>query len=272
MRGYSPQNTAAGATLMFIVWGTYVRKKKLGRVTDFCRGCGDARPLVVHEHRQCSHVYWIPLGRGTVIGHTGTCEACRREVDVDPDEYHGFSQERAATVEALCDQTNPSLPEQIAARLDALDRLAAGVASREERMRFIGEAVTDVISAYEKRASQAQFDAWACLGLLAMAVTPIVAYVVLDSYRFSDAVLLYAAAAGFLAPTLIVVALVMTDGRRFFRRRIQPELVRLLVPLQPTSEELEQVREALRRQKLKIARRIDPVGLSALVKQQRAAR
>ena len=61
---------------MFVVWGTKIKRKKVGRVADFCPMC---RGLSVFELRrvgEASHVYYISFGQGTLLGYDITCETC----------------------------------------------------------------------------------------------------------------------------------------------------------------------------------------------------
>lgn len=81
---------------MFIIWGTKTRKEKLGTVADFCPACHSVRAFTVTKYFRVSHIYFIPLGRGTRKATLRQCWECGSEYHCEEEDYDEFLSEEAA--------------------------------------------------------------------------------------------------------------------------------------------------------------------------------
>ncbi len=250
---------------MLIVWGWRDRKKRLGRVAEFCPKCDDARPFVVREHRQQFHVYFLPVNRGTHQGHFGTCQKCGHLESVGPADYAGYSRRRRATIEELVDETHPDLPEKIAAHLDARDRAIAGEAEPHERLAMIRQAFKAPASEVERRCEKAHFDRWSGLAFLGLLLAPVVVFIVLASmgWRDDEAAIGCLAAAGVMLGVLVF--LLATDSGRYARRRAKRAIAPAIAPFAPSVEELQAVLDNLKGQGFTLGRKLDAQRLHHLI-------
>ncbi|NBC11221.1 MAG: hypothetical protein GVY24_05715 [Planctomycetes bacterium] len=247
---------------MFIIWGTRIRRKPSGRVAAFCEPCDDIRAHRVTEVREVSHLYFIPLGRGSLVGHEGRCEGCRASVALDGEAFAAFVTEPDAPLDDLIARTNPDLPEELERWRDLQARVVEGDISEEERLGLLVNKVTDFADAVQARAAQMHIDGWSALAFLGGVALSIVACGwVAASIKDDQAQVigfLVAALASF-APTLYFL---ITDVRRFTRRKVIPPLADTLAPLCPSREDLAAALAQVRQTGLKIGKhvKLDPLA------------
>ncbi len=101
---------------MFIVWGTKHKTREPGIVGDRCPTCRSVQPMVVTDHYEAGHIYWISLTQGTYKGSTMRCRSCGGEFHCDKNDYTGFLPPVAAqqvSVDELLQGTNPALLESV---------------------------------------------------------------------------------------------------------------------------------------------------------------
>ena len=79
---------------MLIVWGETDSERQRGAVADRCSTCGDVAVLRVHDIYRKSHIYYIPLGSGRLIGTVLTCGNCGGKTLCNPEAYAQFLPEK----------------------------------------------------------------------------------------------------------------------------------------------------------------------------------
>ena len=251
---------------MYIIWGTKITRKRLGRIADYCPFCDDARACDVREVSSVGHLYYIPLGRRRVIGWESRCRRCKEPLAIS-NEGPGprpIKVRRHTTLEELVDQTHPALVDSMAERLDRREALAAGTLDPAGRVRLMIEPLLAVATPIEVRGSQMNFDVWSALSLLLWLVLPFVAWVLVElaTGGATDVQVGVAIAVGFGLAAVTTIILIATDLRRFVRRRYRRFLVKGLAPLDPEEDELQQLVDHLGRHGLdKASKALRPARL-----------
>jgi hypothetical protein len=241
---------------MFIVWGTKIVRRNLGRTADFCRLCRDFQPSRVVEVGSVGHLYYIPLGRRTPHGLEQTCESCGLLRSIQPSEsYPAVVRDRHADVEGLLFETNPNARQIWADRLAVEDRIRGNRLAPEERLPALIESFLLANTLLANRTTGMQFDrasGFGCFGTIAAFVlTIVVAESLFKASNESKMIAAFSIAGALALCTLILLA---TDGRRYARRVILPVLVRAIRPIRPTAEEIAAVLEVLRSNGVKLGK------------------
>jgi len=253
---------------MFIVWGTKVVRKKLGRVADYCPSCCDASPFVLREVRRVSHVYYIPMGRGEVVAHEIVCETCKMDLLVPISRYRSVLNQRDAVMDDLVRETNPGLYDEMVERLGRLERVEGGAATAEERREALIEPFAAVAPKAEARARSAHIDWPTGLSLLTVMFLPwgfVVA--AFDRPGGTNDFLLGVGIALAVASLFSLFYFAATGVSRYIRRDLVPTLVRNLRPLSPTLDELEGIVAEMKAHKLVLGKKLDPGRLHELISQ-----
>jgi hypothetical protein len=242
---------------MFIIYGTKVRQRRLGRRPDFCRICRKIRPFRVEQIESVSHLYYIPLGSGKIHGHIKSCEDCGVAFDADVDDAMQCSRVRGSDLAELIASTNPQVAKECSERLELEQKVKSRKLTAAERESLILEPFVLLNPALQHRASQVYFDRVSTLALLATIVLPLgvlgagkaVSHVSDDSLST-----IALALAGFLA--LFTIGALVTDKSRFCRRTILPNLARALFPLDPSFDEIDQALAKLKTMGWAVGKRI----------------
>ena len=212
---------------MFIVWGTKVVRKKIGRRAEFCRLC----------RRTSDRSGWWPSrasatsitsrsGVGRRIAIEETCEVCGLTVQGAFAGYPLVTGDRHADIETLIFDTNPEIRRGLADRLSFEARVRSNQLSPAEREDVLQDSFNVANLMLEGRPSMA-FDLASGLGCLGtIAASMAVAYVALDLLRTSvdTAEGATLAVGGVLA--VVTLILLVTGGGRHARRTILPPLAR----------------------------------------------
>lgn len=104
---------------MFILHGTTTQTAELGRVGEYCPLCEQPCQFIVSEIRTVSHVYFLPVGKGTAGPAMKKCTRCSSVSFCDPLAYPLLLPERVArtsTPGELLEQTNPDLAAAVERR------------------------------------------------------------------------------------------------------------------------------------------------------------
>ena len=240
-----------------IVWGTYVRRQRLGRVADFCKICRDMTAFRLTRVKQIGHLYFVPLSFGKTIGHFRRCEECGVPYDAHPAEYESVQRSRTGDIVELATATHPQLGEKYAARFELEDRVMSGRLTAEERRALILEPLVLLDPLVETRCANSHID-------IRTAITAVISIAL-----FSTMILWADASTGemreWLFPaawTIGGVVLLLTmltwagDVRRYIRREIHPKLIRALRSLNPSQAELSEVLGRLKASKVKSGRKV----------------
>ena len=257
-----------------IIWGTKHIRLRQGRVADFCPMCRDVRAFCVVRTNSVSHLYFVPLGRGSTIAVTAECETCGHEMERDPTVYRALAPKRSKDdVGALVKQTFPDLAQAYAERLELeaeLRKSSEGIPAsvREELLR---EALVNVSGPVEQIYSRTNLD-WrfgsSLLGALAlpMVMTSLAASVSSDA-NVSGAV---GMAAGLVACAGLVLAVYFAataNGRRL-RSTVLPRLLTALRPLRPRESELDELLKRFKASGLKLGKKLRAREIAAAIDPQ----
>ena len=83
---------------MIIIWGTKSRQERLGTVADRCPACRDVQAFTVTNYFQVGHIYYIPLGRGSLVATVRECWECRSQYHCEEEDYVEFLESVARKV------------------------------------------------------------------------------------------------------------------------------------------------------------------------------
>ena len=217
---------------MFIVFGEKKATRRMGFVADRCPSCEGIQQVRILRLGMAPHIFWLPLGRGRLIGYYGVCQTCGSEFDADPTNYASLANKSTDSLAELVQETNP--------KLDPLNRDAAEAFDRFRRVRDPLLRANQVL--IERGAKGTRFDRTSGLALLASVVVPIVLFTVdLTFLSYSLQQLVGVAAIWIFALGLIgSFVLVAKEPRRYFRRHLEPEIAKQLIMVNPREDELDE--------------------------------
>lgn len=242
---------------MFIVWGTYVRRKRLGRVADFCQICRGMTAFRLIRVKEIGHLYFIPLSFGKTIGHFRTCEECDVQYNADPAEYQSVQRSRGGDIVDLAEATHPQLGEKYAERFELEDRITTGRLTADERRALIAEPLLLLDPLVVKRCGDVNVDTRTGL-TMAFAIAVFVGLLVWASFSSGDMrhmLFMSSWAAGGVGLILSIYSWA-GDIRRYIRREIHPKLIRALRSLNPSQAELADVLDRLKASKVKSGKKL----------------
>ena len=101
---------------MFVVWGTKSRQEEGGVIGDWCDVCHAPNFHRLIHFYKVSHIYYIPLGRGTYVGTNRQCAQCGTTNSCNMNAYPRAMTHQEAygrSIEEVLAATNPFLLEQI---------------------------------------------------------------------------------------------------------------------------------------------------------------
>jgi hypothetical protein len=238
---------------MFIVWGRKIKRRTAGYVADYCPVCRAKRVFELQEVRSASHVYYVSLSRGQLVGHERRCAECGTSFKANPAGYASVSKVRAA-IEELQRQTHPGLDAASKDQVALDERIRRQRLTPAERHNLIRAPFIFLSPQVERRFAATHIDAGVAVALLAAIALLLLAAPVGKLFLPDSPEILFLV---FLALGIgLVVWQVIASGSRFMKREIVPVLAKSLQPLQPTREEIELVLGELRKVKHKIGRKL----------------
>jgi hypothetical protein len=258
---------------VFIVWGTKIKRRKLGRVADFCPICRKTRAHTLRRIGGAGHVYYISFGQGKLLGHEVECETCHMHHEADIRDYATVSQDPIADVDGLLTETFPNFQEFYATRLAIEQRIAAGTLQGADRTDMLREPFFRLDSMLELNRAEPESSplgkkvGWItllvgmafCLAAFLRPSTPS------DFYRSLLAALLILLGVGIVA-SLVLLA---TRHPWYMSNRLRPQLLRALLPLAPTLPELEETLDFCKQSGLRIGKKIRPQKLQSWLEEAR---
>ncbi len=238
---------------MFIVFGEKKATRKMGFVAEHCPSCQATRQVRILRLGMAPHVFWIPLGKGRLIGYYGVCQECGREFDADPTNYVSLTRKPAETLTEQLQATNP--------KMDPNNRDAVEAFERFRRVR--DPMLRANQSLMERGARGTRFDRVSGLALLASIVIPIIMFTVdLTFLPYPVQELIGVAAIwAFILGLIVSFVLFAREPRRFFRRELEPEIVKELVMINPRPDELDDYLGRLKQYEYKVSEHISPSRL-----------
>jgi hypothetical protein len=247
---------------MLIIHGTRRTKTRLGLVAELCPRCHDIKPAVVTRVEQCHHVYFMPVGSKKLVGFEVQCGACRNNLIVKDAAYAGFSKEDPGDIGLLVETTNPGVVDRLAQRIDMEERLANGTATRADRVTVITEAIAAAGGPVQAKLHNVlPSTGLSLMGTLVFGI----AWAVLASARRPEPISLYAAGAATLLSLAVFIVTAATGKGRLIRKHVLPALAAELAPLSPSRTELTESLNGSKKNKLALARLLEPEVLEAAV-------
>ncbi len=257
-----------------LIFGQRTVRKKLGHVAEYCPFCDDLKPAAATRLRRVAHFYFLPLGRGNEGGTVVLCVSCNSPLLPTTQTYPGRSL-HSGDLDALVHETNPALPDWYASRLALEDLLLDAEATSHERLGYLHRVVNEVAPAIDARTRRTHVDRVAgigCVGAILMAscVPTLILSIVLGAQGPSgqahrpvaDVVIWVCMSLAALLGVYTAYRLV-TDARRFVRRRVMAALVPRLALVQPTDTELADAHTLARAVSVKASRYLRPRRLRA---------
>ena len=243
---------------MFIVWGTKVVNKYRGRRAEYCPLCRDVQPFRRTQIETVGHLYYIPLGTRKLVGLFDSCETCTLSRQVSTDDGGELVRSRRLDLESLVDQTHPTVRQRFASSLNLPERLRTRQAGPPERQRAVIDTLILADILVGARTGAVRFDRSTGLAFVGAIVAPIL--VIALGQRLGPAYGEQVGIAAIIAASLCVsfmIYLIATDGKRHTRRVLQPIIVKALAPLDPSVEELQEVIDGLKNNKMKIGKYLE---------------
>jgi hypothetical protein len=231
---------------VFLIWGEQNTEKKLGYVAEYCATCRDVRTVKLLRVGRTSHIYYLPLGQGRLLGYDGVCRKCELRFGVEITDYPALEEDKNAELIPLVQKTNPKL---LAGNDEALSAWQRMNEVREPFVRYNQNLL-------QRFAGGNRYDGPAMLALAGSFVVP-VCFAMLASM-----LALPKSADGWIGLTFIGLffgglywtsRLTRSAPRRFFRARLEESLLTDLRALHPRRDELEACLAALREHEYPIA-------------------
>jgi hypothetical protein len=242
-----------------LVHGTKQKERPLGWVADFCPICRVPRACRLFRIGMASHLYFVTIGDGRLVGFTIECSDCKTRRGTDDSQYANIAKHETKDLAALIAETMPDMPERLGFRLDlektlrdAPDKIASST-----RRELLAEPFTVLNPEFEKRFAESEFDRPAtigCMGTLVLLVLAIVIPIYTPQVHQQKALLVLFSLFG--AGTIYTsVQLLLVPGRAM-RGEILPKLSRALTPLNPTREELQAMIVRCKERGMEIGKRL----------------
>ena len=235
---------------MFIVWGRRVNRKKIGYVADFCPMCREPQAFLLRSISAYRHVYYIPTTSSESLGFERICQGCKLALQGAP-KYYKASSKKPVNVEDIVRTSFPTLREHYADRLRIEDALRKDPFALSNDLRYaLVEQPFKILSPLVllRRTSLDWVVAAALVAgfsLLFLAPTHI------DTLHIDNQEAVFGVMGG--AGLILFVGSMVTEPRRYIKRKIVPRIANTLAPVRPTEAEINAVRGRMRGAKQKIA-------------------
>lgn len=225
---------------MFIFWGRKLVKRKLGYVADFCPICRTQKQFELLRVGSASHVYYISMGEGTLVGHERSCQECGTAFATDPTTYASISKILVPLPE-LEKRTFPNYCDVMKERLELEKMVQTNPAllSPEDRHALIRSPFLLLSPKVENRYASTHIDkeiGLSIAGAICLMVfgSSLVRTLAPDMAELSVLIFI-------VLGVVLVVWQIVISGRRFLKRQIVPSLAKTLDPLRPTEHEIKTV-------------------------------
>ena len=247
---------------MFIVSGEKRAKRRMGFVADRCPSCESIQQVKIHRVGMAPHIFWLPLGKGRLIGYYGVCQECGSEFDVDPTDYVSLAKKSVGSMTDLLQVTNPKLDPKNRGAVEAFERF------RRVRDPLLG--ANQLLM--ERSARGTRFDRASGLALLASVVVPITMFTIdLTFLSYSMQQLIGVAAIWIFIIGLIgSFVLVAQEPRRFFRRELEPGIAKELIMVNPRADELDRYLKLIKQYEYRVSEHVSTARLLQQIQLQQS--
>jgi len=250
---------------MFIVWGTKIKRRRIGRVADFCSVCHAFRAFHLVRVGAAGHVYHLSFGSGQLVGHEIVCESCETPAETRFERFAGVSSDQALPLDVLIRETQPDLAERCAERRELEMRVGAGQASEAERRELLMEPFMLVNPMLEQQQATNALSRNGRRAAAVMLLLLVGLMVVMGLPGSGEGREQVGAAVGiaFMISFVVFLGFWATSMRSFVRTEVEPRIVRALDPFKPEPEELAGILEHLKAGGLVSGRRLKSERLRA---------
>ncbi|MFT5049776.1 MAG: hypothetical protein ACI8QZ_001169 [Chlamydiales bacterium] len=250
---------------MFIVWGTKIKRKPVGRVADYCMVCHAQRAFRLVRVGAAGHVYYLSFGAGKLAGHEAVCESCKTSVATEFERYCAVSTDRNLPLDVLVRETQPELERRSSERRTRELRVGSGDATAVERRDMLMEPFLLVNSMIEQQQSNNALSKNGRRAATVMLLLLVALMVVMGSAGSEESQEQMGAAVGLALVLSFIVFLGFwaTSMRSFIRTEAEPRIVRALTPFKPAPEELASILQHLKAGGLASGRRLKAERLRA---------
>lgn len=249
---------------MIVISGKKTTRRRLGWVGDFCPICRELEFQQVTRVSQVPHLYFIPLGRGTIALHEIECRQCQTIFGVQQVPYIGYARRPPSDIINLISATNPGSIEHHNQRLDLEDRVTQNDLSPHDRLNLIAEPLLALNYIATRKSGKGVVPPGAaiCIILLFILIPfTLMGWFNPNASHFGRWMLL-----GVISILAFGTFLSFwSGGKSWGRRYLIPRLARTLSPLRPSIEELDMVLAELKRQKLIVAKRVRAAELHSAI-------
>ena len=239
---------------MLLIWGSRETRRKLGFVAERCPRCSTVRTVRIDRIGLTSHVFFVSFTAGPLIGFRGECQTCSGTFEVCPLDYAAFDKNKKATPESLIATTNPALLEQSKSARTDRDR---ALQIRAPLLRF-------EVSLRDRYLRGRRLDLITGLAFTGSIAIPIAIGWAARSLGLTEELQTavgWTALAVFLLGIVFSLVLLHGEPKRFFNRKLRPEIVTALRVLHLEKTELESCVSSLRKYGYRISRFISADSL-----------
>lgn len=234
---------------MLIMWGRRVSRKKIGYVADFCPMCRVPQAFLLRSVSAYRHVYFIPTSPAS-SEFERICQGCEIALRGAP-KYYKASPSKPVRVEDIVRTSFPTLREHYADRLRIEEALKEDPFSLSNDLRYaLVEQPFKLLSPLVqfRRASLDWVVAVALVaGCSMLFLVPALADVLHVDHQ--EAVFGVMGMAGLI----LFIGSIVTEPRRYIKRKIVPRIANTLAPVRPTEAEISAVLNRMRGAKQRIA-------------------
>ena len=241
---------------MFIVWGKTIKRRKQGFVADYCAVCRDLRTFQLNRVGSASHLYYISLGQGELVGYERVCGVCSTSVEADPHRYPDV----AKTSRPATDLLSETFPNYYSVYRDAIERDkrlrdTPSLLTPEERRTRMREPFMLIAPIAEQKLTRTQVD-WRVL-LAIFSFVPIfglagaIAGLLKRSDQDPNENFIFAGLVLWLG---YIVYEVVMSSRRYLLKHAVPPLATSLVAFKPSVTEVAAIVDEFKRAKLKLGK------------------
>ena len=258
---------------MFFILGTKTFYRKVGYVADFCPICRSPQPFQIRRIGLASHLYYLPVSQGKLIGYDRTCQQCKTLSTTDFSRYHQALKRSPASLDELIAQTFPTLRTYYSTRLALEQRVqqSALFLSADERHNLICEVFDCLAPIVQKRFTSVTCD-WQT-GVALLFVIFVFAFLAPYWHLYLPPDISQVPLRVAIAASLIALIWQLSVSKfRFMRQKILSRLATALMPLQPTKQEIERVLNELAASNMKIGKKVNWKDLEPALQEARQNR
>lgn len=248
---------------MFIVWGRKAVITRLGWVADFCPVCRCIRQFELQRVGSASHVYYVSLGKGELVGHQRRCAVCDTVCHAEPQTYAAIGKVNNIPLNELQANTFPNIEIERGSQIALAQRLktSPGSFTAAERQQLINNSMALFAQKVETRFARTHLDLPTGLALAGAVVLYCVLFPMLNRLM-PDQEPVIATLCGLLAVALVVWQFV-ESGRRFMMKQVARPLAQTLLAIRPTQGEWKEALADFKSHGYRIGRRLKVNDLMA---------